>query len=173
MVYGITYDRLDRGGIQWPCPDVTHSGTQILHTETFPIGKKAKLSPIDFKPSPEETSPEYPFILITGRKLYHFNAGTMTYRTPNKELSGSDFLYIHPDDAEMIGLSEGNDARLISQYGNTVLPVRLDKAARKGEVFTTFSNDRVFTNKVTSHHNDSNVQTPEYKITAVRIEKVS
>jgi formate dehydrogenase major subunit len=172
-VYGITYDRLDHNGIQWPCPDVNHPGTGLLHSESFPTGKRAKLWLIDFKPSPELTSGEYPFILITGRKLYHFNAGTMTYKTPNKELSGSDFLYIHPHDAERLELSEGNNVRLTSRYGNISLPVRLDKTASKGRVFATFSDERIFTNKLTSHYSDNYVQTPEYKITAVRIEKVS
>ncbi len=172
-VYGITYERLEQGGIQWPCPDIHHPGTAILHSETFPIGDRAKLSPVDYKPTSEHTSADYPFILITGRELYHFNAGTMTYRTPNKKIRNSDFLHLHPMDADVAGLKEGDNARLISRYGEASLPVHIDPDVRRGEVFTTFSNNKVFINQLTSSVRDNYVQTPEYKITAIRIEKVT
>lgn len=170
-VYGITYDRLERGGIQWPCPDMHHPGTTILHSETFPIGKRARLSPVDYKPTAECTSADYPYVLITGRELYHFNAGTMTYRTPNKKIRTTDFLHVHPKDAVHLQLKEGDYAKLISRYGEALLPVHINADVRKGEVFTTFSNRRVFINQLTSPVRDYYVQTPEYKITAVRIEK--
>lgn len=170
-VYGITYERLENAGIQWPCPNVSHPGTEILHVETFPIINKAKLSTVDFKPTSEKASAAYPFVLISGRELYHFNAGTMTYRTPNKQIRRTDYLLMHVKDAKNIGLKEGDSARLISQYGEALLPIHIDPNARKGEVFTTFSNDEVFINKLTSSARDNYVQTPEYKIVAVRIEK--
>lgn len=173
-VYGISYDRLEKSGIQWPCPDISHPGTKILHTKTFPIeGGKAKLSAIDFKPTPEQPTPEFPYILITGRDLYHFNAGTMTYRTPDKEIHDSDLLHLHPEDANNIGLKDGDRARITSRYGETSLPVCIDDSLRKGEVFSTFSNNQVFINKLTSSFRDNYVQTPEYKVTAVRIENIS
>lgn len=171
-VYGITYDRLENGGLQWPCPTTTHPGTSILHIMSFPReGGKAKLSAIDFKPTPEQVSAEYPVILITGRELYHFNAGTMTYRTANKDICHTDLLHLNPDDAAVLGLKDGDNARITSKYGETILPVCTDAAIRKGEMFSTFNNNLTFTNKLTSPHSDNYVQTPEYKITAVRIEK--
>jgi len=171
-VYGITYERLEDAGIQWPCPATDHPGTNILHTETFPReGGKAKLTAVDFKQTTEQATPEYPFILVTGRELYHFNAGNMTYRTANKEILRSDFLHINPTDAGNIGLKEGDNAKIRSQYGETLIPVYIDSDMRNGEVFSTFSDNQVFINKITSPLRDSYVQTPEYKITAVRIER--
>ena len=172
-VYGITYQGLENNGIQWPCPSLDHTGTTILHTRSFPIdGGKAKLTAVDFKPTTEQTTPDYPFILITGRELYHFNAGTMTYRTPEKTIYPSDLLHLNPDDAKALELNTGDKARLISRYGETSLPVATDAALKKGEVFSTFSSNKIFMNKITSPYRDSYTQTPEYKITAVRIEKM-
>jgi len=173
-VYGITYDRLENAGIQWPCNTLSHTGTAILHTETFPIkGGKAKLIAVDFKPTPEQVTEEYPLILITGRGLYHFNAGTMTYRTPDKEIYPSDLLRINPVDADLMKLKSGDIIKVISHYGEASLPLSIDASMRKGEVFTTFSNNDIFINKITGPFRDSYVQTPEYKITAVRIEKIN
>jgi len=172
-VYGITYERLDPSGLQWPCPTIDHAGTEILHQDTFTIGSRARLRPLDYTPTREQVSALYPLILITGRELYHFNAGTMTYRTPNKDILNTDFLHIHPHDAYHIGLEENELANIVSIYGETALPVVIDPSVRKGELFATFNNKDVFINKVTSPLNDNYVQTPEYKITAVRVEKMS
>jgi len=171
-VFGITYQRIENNGLQWPCPDENHPGTEILHEKSFPIGDKAKLFQIDFVPTLEQISESYPFILVTGRELYHFNSGTMTYRTNNKEKHPSDFLYIHPDDATEIKIKEGEKAKISSKYGTAFLKVKMDDSVRKGECFTTFSNTEVFINKITEPFRDNYVKTPEYKITAVRIEKI-
>lgn len=171
-VYGVTYERLEPSGIQWPCPTIDHPGTEILHQENFTIGRKARLMPLDFMPTREQVSEMYPHILITGRELYHFNSGTMTYRTPNKDILNTDFLHIHPHDAHQIGLKANDLAKLVSLYGETELPVVIDPAVRKGEVFATFNDRGVFLNKLTSPLYDSYVQTPEYKVTAVRVEKI-
>jgi len=170
-VFGITYQRIEKKGIQWPCPDLNHPGTEILHQKNFPIGDKAKLFQIEYNPTPEQTSESFPFILTTGRELYHFNSGTMTYRTDNKKITPSDFLHIHPDDASEIQLKEGEQVTIHSKYGNAVLQVKIDDTIRKGECFSTFNNNEVFVNKITGPFRDKYVQTPEYKITAVRIEK--
>jgi formate dehydrogenase major subunit len=171
-VSGITYQRIEKNGIQWPCPDLKHPGTEILHEKSFPIGDKANLSQIDFVPTLEQASESFPFILVTGRELYHFNSGTMTYRTANKKISSSDFLHIHPDDAALTKLEEGEHAKISSKYGTAFLQVKIDDSVRKGECFTTFSNTEVFINKITGPFRDKYVQTPEYKITSVRIEKM-
>jgi formate dehydrogenase major subunit len=171
-VFGITYQRIEVNGLQWPCPDENHSGTEILHEKSFPIGDKANLFQLDFISTLEQTSELYPFILVTGRELYHFNSGTMTYRTANKEIHPSDFLHIHPDDAIGIKMKDGEKAKILSKYGSAFLKVKIDDSVRKGECFTTFSNAEVFINKITGPFRDNYVQTPEYKITAVRIEKI-
>lgn len=171
-VFGITYQRLENKGLQWPCPDENHSGTKILHEKNFSIGEKANLSKIDFVPTQERSSELYPFILVTGRELYHFNSGTMTYRTANVKIHPSDFLHIHPEDAKIIKMKEGEKAKISSKYGTAFLKLKMDNTVRKGECFTTFSNPDVFINKITGSLRDKFVQTPEYKITAVRIEKI-
>jgi formate dehydrogenase major subunit len=89
---GISYERLEREGLQWPCPSENHPGTQVLHADTFPNGRRAGFRQIEYRPTGETADEEYPFTLITGRTLYQFNAGTMTSRTGNNLLRPHDFL---------------------------------------------------------------------------------
>ncbi len=169
---GISYDRIDQAGIQWPCPSDDHPGTQILHGESFPIGKKAALRRIPYQATSEVATEEFPFLLTTGRTLYQFNAGTMTLRTYNKELYPADFLDMAPEDAERLELHDGEKIRLRSRYGNANLSVRINSAVKKGELFATFHTAEVFLNNVTSPYRDRYVLAPEYKVTAVRIDKI-
>jgi formate dehydrogenase major subunit len=169
---GISYDRIDKGGLQWPCPSDEHPGTQILHGESFPIGKKAALRRIPYQATLEVATEEFPFLLTTGRTLYQFNAGTMTLRTHNKELHPADFLDMAPEDAERLELRDGEKVRLRSRYGTANLPVRINSAVKQGELFATFHTTEVFLNNVTSPYRDRYVLAPEYKVTAVRIDKI-
>jgi formate dehydrogenase major subunit len=169
---GISYDRIDKGGLQWPCPSDEHPGTQILHGESFPIGKKAALRRIPYQATLEVATEEFPFLLTTGRTLYQFNAGTMTLRTHNKELHPADFLDMAPEDAERLELRDGEKVRLRSRYGTANLPVRINSAVKQGELFATFHTAEVFLNNVTSPYRDRYVLAPEYKVTAVRIDKL-
>jgi formate dehydrogenase major subunit len=109
--------------------------------------------------------------LITGRTLYQFNAGTMTMRTGNKELRPTDLLDICPEDAERLQFQNGERVRVLSRYGEAIIAIRITPSVRSGELFTTFHTGEVFLNRVTSPHRDRYVKTPEYKVTAVRIEK--
>jgi formate dehydrogenase major subunit len=169
---GITYERLERGGLQWPCPSEDHPGTQILHTDSFPVGRRAGFRQIEYRPTRETTDWEYPFTLITGRTLYQFNAGTMTSRTPNSLLRPYDSLDVSAEDADRLGLSEGSHVRIRSRYGEAVLPIKIENAVLPGELFATFHTPEVFVNNVTGPHRDNHVSTPEYKLTAVRLEKL-
>ncbi len=169
---GMSYARLDVSGLQWPCPDEQHPGTTILHRDTFPIGPRAALRRIDYHASPEVESPDYPFRLMTGRTLYQFNAGTMTQRTPNRSLRPTDTLDICAADAQRLGLADRERVRVRSRYGEAVLPVRVSASVNSGEVFATFHNPAVFLNNLTSPHRDRYVKTPEFKVTAVRIELI-
>jgi formate dehydrogenase major subunit len=166
---GITYARLEQGGIQWPCPSETHPGTEVLHAETFASGARAPLSVADWIPSGEVTTDEYPFLLTTGRALFQFNAGTMTGRTPHGSLHPRDVLSISPDDARRLGIRDGDPVRLRSRHGEAVLPARLDPGVRRGELFATFHTVEAFLNRVTGRSRDTRTGTPEYKVTAVRI----
>ena len=169
---GISYDRIDQAGIQWPCPSDDHPGTQILHGESFPIGKKAALRRIPYQATLEVATEKFPFLLTTGRTLYQFNAGTMTLRTYNKELHPADFLDMAPEDAERLELRDREKVRLRSRYGSADLPVRINSAVKQGELFATFHTAEVFLNNVTSPYRDRYVLAPEYKVTAMRIDKI-
>jgi len=168
---GISYARLEHGGLQWPCPSESHPGTRVLHAESFPVGRRAALRPIEFRPSPEVTTEDYPFLLITGRTLYPFNAATMTGRTLNVALHPRDVLSICGDDALRLGLQDGERVRVRSRQGEALLPVHLDPAMSAGELFATFHTAETFLNRLTGPHRDSHTHTPEFKVTAVRVEK--
>jgi formate dehydrogenase major subunit len=169
---GLTYRRLESGGLQWPCPDESHPGTAILHTSTFPFGERAALRCIGWRPTAEQTDPQFPYCLVTGRTLYQFNAGTMTGRTPNTHWRPSDTLDISVEDARDLRLDTGERVCVASRYGSAELPVRVDSALRPGELFATFHSPAVLLNQVTGPHTDALTCTPEYKVTAVRIERV-
>lgn len=169
---GITYERIEEAGLQWPCPTESHPGTTLLHEREFPIGQRAALSQIEFHSTHETRNEQFPFLLTTGRTLYQFNAGTMTMRTRNAELRPSDYLDMTPADAVALELAEGDHVRVYSRYGACTLPVRITTAVKDGELFATFHDTRVFLNNLTSSYRDGMVGTPEYKITAVRLEKV-
>jgi len=169
---GMRYARLDAGGLQWPCPAEDHPGTPILHREAFASGPHAMLRCVEHRATPERTSEGYPFLLITGRSLYQFNAGTMTGRTRNNELRPADVLDISPADATALGVRDGDRVRVVSRYGATALPTRFSAAVVAGQLFATFHTTEVFLNAVTGPNRDSVVGTPEYKVTAVRIERV-
>jgi formate dehydrogenase major subunit len=168
---GMSYDRLDRSGLQWPCPADDHPGTSILHAGTFASGDRAALQPVEYRPTIEATSAGFPFQLITGRSLYQFNAGTMTGRTPNNDLRPADVLDISPGDARSASIADGHPVRITSRYGSIVLPAHLDPAIQPGQLFATFHRPDVLVNMVTGPHRDAVTGTPEYKVTAVRIER--
>jgi formate dehydrogenase major subunit len=162
---------IESAGLQWPCPSEDHRGTKLLHTETFPAGKRAALRRVNFKPTEETTTEEFPFLLTTGRTLHQFNAGTMTLRTKNVVLHPADYLDIAPADAAALGLRDGERARLRSRHGEAVLWVRINPSVKAGELFATFHLAEVFLNYLTGPHRDTYAQTPEYKVTAVRVER--
>jgi formate dehydrogenase major subunit len=170
---GISYARMDeRGGLQWPCYTEQDPGTPLMHADHFTHGKTTALRRIEFIPPPELVSPEFPFLLTTGRNLYQYNAATQTARTPNDRLHATDYLQLSPVDATRLGLSEEEVVRLRSAQGSVDLPVRISDHVKPGEVYTTFHSTRVFLNQITTSHRDRYTKTPEYKVTAVRIEKL-
>lgn len=168
---GITYQRLEKHGLQWPCLDEADCGLEILHSQTFSHGKATTLRRIPYRPTREVTDEEFPFLLNTGRTLYQFNAGTMTRRTPNLELLPTDYLDMAPDDAKGLDLKTGDRVRVRSRFGEATLPIRIDPRVKSGELFATFHDANIFLNQATSPHRDRYVKTPEYKVTAVSITK--
>ena len=170
---GITYERIEPQGIQWPCKDETDPGTGILHASRFGNGTTTPVRRISYRPTNEVTNKEFPFLLNTGRTLYQFNAATMTRQTANLELSPTDFLDLAPDDAAGLQLQTGDRVLVRSRYGEVTLPLRINPNVKPGEPFATFHDPNSFLNLLTSPHRDRYVKTPEYKVTAVSITKVS
>ncbi len=171
--YGITYERIEKAGIQWPCPDVDHPGTEVLHGESFSNGITAALRRIKYRPTKETVCDDFPFLLTTGRVLEQFNAGTMTMRTPNRELRPTDLLMVSPADSDRLDIIEGEKVRLKSNYGEAILPIEISSKVRAGELFASFHDPVVFLNYATGPTRDRFTQAPEFKVTAVRIEKLA
>lgn len=167
---GTTYQRLERAGLQWPCPTEDHPGTSVLHVDRFPSGKRAKLHCVDYRPTPEQVTEEYPLLLITGRSLYQFNAGTMTLRTPNYQLRPADTLDLSSDDAQRWGLTDGSPVRVRSRYGEAILPLHITTDVKPGEAFATFQVPSSQLNCLIGPQRDPCTHTPEYKVTSVRVE---
>ena len=111
-------------------------------------------------------------ILVTGRRLEHYNAGTMTRRTGNLQLMSSDWLEVHPDDAAQLGLREGEAVTVRSRRGEIQLPVQITSRIEPGHVFTAFHFPEVRTNLLIGQSSDVNTSCPEYKVVAVAIEPV-
>ncbi|MBX3299683.1 MAG: formate dehydrogenase subunit alpha [Acidobacteria bacterium] len=169
---GITYSRIESRGLQWPCTDGSDPGLPVLHGETFSIGKRAALRRVKHRPTPEQVSEDFPFLLTTGRTLYHFNAGTMTMRTPNASLRPTDRLMLSRSDAERLSISDGELVRLVSRHGDASLPAAITDVVKPGELFATFHDPNVFLNFATSPVRDRFTLAPEFKVTAVRVEKI-
>src|SRR5918994_2675132 len=122
---GLSHERIGRRGLQWPvAPD--GADTPILYTDEFALPRgKAQFAPLPYKPPGDSADDEFPLILVTGRRLEHYNAGTMTRRTGNLELMPSDWLEVHPLDAAEMGLEEGETVTLRSRRGEVRLPVQI------------------------------------------------
>jgi formate dehydrogenase alpha subunit len=164
---GVSYDRLEGDGLQWPCPGPGHPGTATVHADGF-IRGKGRLSVVPYRPTPERRSVDYPYVLITGRVLQHYNVGTMTRRTPNLDLQRADYLIVHPDDAARENLGDASRAVIESRYGRTVLAVRRSSDVRPGTLFLSFHFPETHANALTSPLGDPQSRCPEYKVTAVR-----
>ncbi|HEU4686383.1 MAG TPA: formate dehydrogenase subunit alpha [Nitrospira sp.] len=172
MLAGVSYDRLEQPeGLQWPVLDKSHPGTPLMHRDRFARGK-ARFVGVDYLPPGEHASEEYPFILITGRLLEHYNCGAQTRRTPIIDLVDSDVLEMHPDDVTNLRLWPGRLVRLVSARSSALLPLVASDRVRRGEVFTTFHFPGTDLNSLLSSSADDSSKCPEYKVSAVRVEPV-
>jgi len=165
---GVHYDRLGADGLQWPCPSNEHPGTSTVHADGFLRGK-GKLVSIDYEASPEHGVEDYPYLLVTGRLLEHYNVGTMTRRTPQSELVEADLLQIHPEDAERESLKTGDRVLLQSRWGEIEVQAELNLGIAPGTLFLSFHFPETHTNRVTGPTLDPQSKCPQYKATAVRL----
>lgn len=169
---GVSYDRLEEEGIQWPCPTKDHPGTKTLFTETFsrPNGL-ARFVALDHEGPGEVPDEEYPFVLITGRIREHYNNGSMTRRIPGiMELVPEELLEINPEDADGLGIKNGDWVKVSSRRGEVKVRVKVTDRSQKGNVFLTFHHQNALTNVLTSEFRDYIAGTPEYKACAVRVD---
>jgi formate dehydrogenase major subunit len=143
-----------------------------MHRSTFAMGERATLACLHFLQHSELCNAEFPLLLNTGRHLYHFNAGTMTYRTPNQQLRPHDTLAMNADDARRLGLNESDSVRVSSRYGQLVLIVQISDRVKPSELFCSFHQAKNLVNRLTSSERDQHTAAPEYKRTAVRVDKV-
>ena len=169
---GISWDRLDDGGLQWPCWDSTHPGTPLLHERDF-SGGPGNFAPVEFRPPAEEPDDEYPTILTTGRLLFHYHTGTMTRRSPtlNAQLS-EGFAEISPLDAERLGVGNGDRVRVKSRRGEIEIAALVTPVVQPGTVFIPFHFAESPANALTNTAVDPQSQISELKVCAVRVERV-
>ena len=169
--WGITYERLDReGGVHWPCPELNHPGTPYLFADSFPRGA-GKFWEIDYGTESEQPDEEYPYNLSTGRVLYHWHGSTMTGRSRLEEIFPEAICEIHPDDAEELGVETGDWLEVASRRGSIKLRALVTGRSPRGTVFIPFHFAEAAANKLTLDRVDKRAKIPDYKNTAVRIQK--
>lgn len=168
---GISYERLEDGEIQWPCPTRDHPGTPILHTERFTRGK-GRFIPLEYKPPAELPDDEYPLLLTTERSRYHYHTGTMTRRVRGLNvLDGEGMVEINPKDASSLGISDGEMVRVISRRGTITAKAKVTEVSPVKVVTMNFHFAESPTNQLTNPALDPVAKIPEFKVCAVRLEK--
>jgi formate dehydrogenase alpha subunit len=168
---GITYSRLNAGGIQWPCPDAAHPGTSVLHKGKIVRGK-GLFVPVDYTPPPEVPDKEFPFILSTGRDYYHYHAGSMTRKVKLlNEMCPESLVEINPSDAENLGIKEGDRIKVAGRRGDFVSKVKITDRVSSGVVFAKFHYAEAPVNLLTNTVLDPESKITDLKFSTVRIEK--
>jgi formate dehydrogenase major subunit len=169
---GVSHERVGRRGLQWP---VAADGTDspILYEREFTLpGGRGRFAALPYKPPGDAADDEFPLILITGRRLQHYNAGTMTRRTKNLELQDGDWLEIHPEDAERLWVKSGDRVSIRSRVGRIETVARVTERIEPGHVFTAFHFPEIRTNLLVGSSVDVNTGCPEYKVVAVDVRPV-
>jgi len=170
---GISYERLENERLAWPCPDEDHPGTPVLHVGKFARGK-GRFFAIKFIPPFESPDSEYPFLLSTGRVMAHYHTGTMTRRgTGLNRISPESLAEINPVDAEKLSISDGDMVSITSRRGSITVKAWINKRSQPGMVFVPFHFHEAPVNLLTSTAIDPVAKIPEFKVSAVRIEKAS
>ncbi len=168
---GINFERLESGGLLWPCPNPDHPGTRYLHKGSFSRGKGLFVVP-EYTPPQEMPDQAYPLTLVTGRMFSHYHTGTMTRRsaTLNHE-ADKPFAQIHPKDAKVHGISQGDPVRVSTRRGSIVLAARLTSDVRPGSLFIPFHFSEAPANALTHEALDPVSKIPEFKACAAKLER--
>jgi formate dehydrogenase major subunit len=170
---GVSFERLGRHGLQWPvAPDGVDA--PILYSDKFELPSgRGQFAPLPYKEPGDAADDEFPLILVTGRRLQHYNAGTMTRRTGNLELLDREWLEIHPDDAAYLWISDGQRVSVRSRVGRIEVEAKVTERIEPGHVFTAFHFPEVRTNLLIGSSADVNTSCPEYKVVAVDVRPVA
>ncbi len=169
---GINYERLETESLSWPCPTTEHKGTTFLHAEKFSRGL-GLFTPVDFIPPAEQPDKEFPFILTTGRMLYHYHTATMTRRsTPLREFAPDGYMEICKEDLEDLGAADGEMLKISSRRGEITALAKMSERVPKGVVFIPFHFHESPANMLTNDVLDPVSKIPELKVAACRVETV-
>jgi formate dehydrogenase alpha subunit len=170
---GIYYDRIEKDGLHWPCPNRAHPGTAYLHKDRFNRGL-GLFHAIEYLPPEELPDKEYPYLLTTGRIYVHYHTGTMTRRSPslNKEVE-EGFAEINPRQAKELGIVQGERIKVLSRRGEIEIKADLSERMERGMIFIPFHFVESAANRLTNPAFDPIAKIPEFKVCAVRIEKVN
>lgn len=169
---GMTYQRLAKeNGLQWPCPTTSHPGTKFLHKGLFPRGR-AQLVAVEYEAPTETVSDEYPVLLTTGRKLGHYNVTTRFSKLLGS-INPFEEAEINPEDAAALNLVTHDFVRVTSRRGSVMTRVLVTDRVKPGMMFMTFHYPETPTNELTQSAFDPITLTGAYKISAVRVEKLS
>jgi len=170
---GIKYSRIEGNGLQWPVPDLNHFGTPILHKDGCFVCGLGKFVPVDWTPPAEVPDEAYPFVLSTGRRLYHYHTRTQTGRAAGlNDLLGEETADISPPDAEALGIGNGEMIRLSSRRGEVTVKAKVTDQVPQGMVWMAFHFREACANWLTNPVFDPVSETAEYKACAVNIRKL-
>ena len=170
---GVSYAKLDAlGSVQWPCNEKAPLGTPMMHVDRFVRGK-GRFMITEFVATEERTGAKFPLILTTGRILSQYNVGAQTRRTENSRWHEEDVLEIHPFDAELRGIVDGDLVALESRSGDIALKAKVSERMQPGVVYTTFHHAKTGANVITTDYSDWATNCPEYKVTAVQVRRTN
>ncbi|SDE74219.1 formate dehydrogenase alpha subunit [Sporomusa acidovorans] len=170
---GVSFDRLEEAGLQWPVPDKTHPGTPYLHDKgKFTCGI-ARFKAIDHQPPGEEPDAAYPFLLSTGRILYHYNITTPGYSKTLTDFRSEEQAMIHPEDAKRLKIQDQDSIRVSSRRGQVQTKAWVTDRVPPGVIWMSFHYLATPTNELTSSNADKTTKTYEYKVCAVNVEKLN
>jgi predicted molibdopterin-dependent oxidoreductase YjgC len=170
--YGIRYPRIEEHGIQWPCTELDHPGTPYLHAPRPALpGGRGRFFPVEYQPPIEQPDSEFPFLLSTGRTLYHYNSATMTMREAGVvEKQEQPFFEINAEDAAALGIADREVARLVSRRGELEAEAHYSDRVYPGLVWMALHFAQAKVNWLLHDVGDPLIGTPEYKVSAVRVE---
>jgi formate dehydrogenase alpha subunit len=169
---GVNYERLEECGLQWPCPTKDHPGTPILHVGRFVCGL-GKFAPLQYRPPAELPDKEYPLVLTTGRNLYHYHTGTMTRKVSGlNTIEPEGVVEINPADASSLKIKDGDRVKVISRRGEVAAKTKITEKSPPKVVYMTFHFAESAANLLTNAAVDPIAKIPEFKVAAVRIERI-